>query len=78
MKKNILKFLAIVMIVISMSSCATLFGGQVGACQRTKPVAGQPARQLRVVPLVLDILVFWPSVIVDFGTSAIYVPCDKK
>ena len=78
MKKKVLNFLVIAIIAICLSSCATLFGGQVGECQRTRPAQGQPARQVRVVPLVLDVLIFWPSAIVDFGTGAIYAPCFNK
>jgi len=78
MKKTVLKFTAIVLIAVSLSSCATLFCGPVGECQRTKPAEGQPARQVRVGALILDIILFWPGAVVDFATSAIYRPCDKK
>jgi hypothetical protein len=77
MKKTVLQFVAIVLIATSLSSCATVFGGPVSACQRTKPAAGQPARAVRGGALVADILLFWPGVIVDFATGAIYKPCDK-
>lgn len=63
---------------MSMTSCATLFGGQVSECQRTKPAAGQPQREVRVGALVADILLFAPSAIVDFATGAIYKPCTTK
>lgn len=78
MKKTVLKLTAIVLIAASLSSCATLFCGSVSECQRTKPAEGQPARQVRAGALILDIVLFWPSVIVDFATNAIYKPCDKK
>ena len=77
MKKTVLQFVAIVLIATSLSSCATVFGGPVSACQRTKPAAGQPARAVRGGALVADILLFWPGVIVDFATGAIYKPCAK-
>jgi len=77
MKKTVLKFTAIVLITASLSSCATLFCGPVSECQRTRPLAGQPARQVRAGALILDILLFWPGAIVDFATSAIYKPCGK-
>jgi hypothetical protein len=64
-------------IVLFSSSCATLFGGRVSTCQKTKPNAGEPSRSIRVVALVADIVLFWPSTIVDFATGAIYKPCDK-
>jgi len=78
MKKRILNVLAIVTIAATLSSCATVFGGKVSACQKTKPAAGQPARSVRAGALVADILLFWPGAIVDFATGAIYKPCDKK
>ena len=78
MKKKILNVLTIVTIAATLSSCATVFGGSVSTCQKTKPLAGQPARSVRGVALVADILLFWPGTIVDFATGAIYKPCDKK
>ena len=60
------------------TSCATVFGGQVSTCQRTKPVAPAPSRQVRVGALIADVLLFWPGTIVDFATGAIYKPCGKK
>jgi len=77
MKKKMLKVVAIGLMATSLSSCATLFGGPVSACQRTKPAAGQPARAVRAGALVADILLFWPGAIVDFATGAIYKPCGK-
>jgi len=76
MKKRILNVLAIVIIAVSLSSCATVFGGAVSSCQKTKPAVGQPARSVRGVALVADILLFWPGAIVDFATGAIYKPCN--
>jgi len=78
MKKTLLRISAIVLIAFSLSSCATVFGGRVSECQRTKPAAGQPTRPIRAGALVADILLFWPGTIVDFATGAIYKPCDKK
>ena len=77
MKKNLLRVLAIILSASILSSCATVFGGKVSTCQRTKPAQGQPARAVRPVPLVANILLFWPGVIVDFATGAAYKPCDK-
>ena len=77
MKKNLLSVLAIILSASILSSCATVFGGKVTTCQRTKPAQGQPARAVRPVPLVANILLFWPGVIVDFATGAAYKPCDK-
>jgi len=78
MKKRVFNVIALVLITITLSSCATVFGGKVSECQKTKPAAGQPARSVRGVALVADILLFWPGAIVDFATGAIYKPCDKK
>lgn len=62
---------------LSMSSCATIFGGPVSEYQRTKPAAGQPQRSVRVGALIADIVLFLPSLIVDFATGAIYKPQGK-
>lgn len=77
MKRRILNVLAIIVIAVTLSSCATVFGGTVSECQRTRPAAGQPARTIRAVALVADIILFWPGTIVDFATGAIYKPCGK-
>jgi hypothetical protein len=77
MKKRILHWLAFLLIGITLSSCATVFGGAVSNCQKTKPAPGQPERSVRVVALVADILLFWPGAIVDFATGAIYKPCNN-
>jgi hypothetical protein len=78
MKKILLNVTAVILITCSLSSCATVFGGEVSDCQRTKPVAGQPSRAIRGGALIADILLFWPGVIVDFATGAIYKPCNNK
>ena len=72
MKRKILNVMAIILSASILSSCATVFGGKVSTCQRTKPAQGQPARAVRPVPLVANILLFWPGVIVDFATGAAY------
>lgn len=79
MKKAKITFLAVLLLVaIILPSCATVFGGPVSTCQRTKPAAGEPQRALRAGALVADILLFWPGAIVDFATGAIYKPCTSK
>lgn len=78
MRKTLLKIAACVLIVTQLSSCATVFGGRVSECQRTKPAAGQPARALRAGALIADILLFWPGAIIDFATGAIYKPCSNE
>lgn len=78
MRKKIINVLTAFTIVITLSSCATVFGGKVSECQRTKPATGEPSRAIRGGALVADILLFWPGAIVDFATGAIYKPCDNK
>ena len=77
MKKKILNALAILTIAATLSSCATVFGGRVTDCQRTRPMAGQPSREIRGAALVCDILLFWPGAVIDFATGAIYRPCNN-
>ncbi len=62
---------------IAFSGCATVFGGSVSTCQRTKPADGEPQRKVRAVALIADCVLFLPGVIVDFATGAIYKPCDR-
>ncbi len=78
MKKTMLSISLLAILMGSLSSCATLLGGQVSECQRTKPAPGQPARAVRGGALVADILLFWPGAVVDFATGAIYKPCQSK
>jgi hypothetical protein len=77
MKRRILNLLAMLLIVATLSSCATVLGGRVSQCQRTRPAAGQPTREIRAVALIADVLLFWPGAVVDFATGAIYKPCGK-
>ena len=72
--RKIKKLLAIGFIAIMLSSCATLFGGKVNAHQKTKPGPGEQQRDVRVVALIADIIIFAPALIVDFATGAIYKP----
>jgi hypothetical protein len=71
------KILVIFVSVLSLQSCATMLGGSVTDCQRTKPAEGEPGRKVRTVALIADILIFPPLVIVDFATHSIYKPCRK-
>lgn len=73
LKNATLVALAALCLSASLTSCATLFGGRVTEHQRRKPLPGEPQRQVRPVALIADIL-FWPALIVDFGTGAIYRP----
>lgn len=74
MKKTLINCVIAFVIMSSLSSCATVFGGKVTTAQRTKPLAGEPSRPIRAVALIADILLFWPGAIVDFATGAIYKP----
>jgi hypothetical protein len=78
MKKKISNALAVLTIAVLLSSCATILGGQVSDCQRTRPAAGQPAREVRGAALIADILLFWPGAVIDFATGAIYRPCNTS
>ncbi len=68
------KLITIGLISIMMTSCATIFGGPVTSYQKTKPGPGEQQREVRVVALIADIVLFAPSLIVDFATGAIYKP----
>lgn len=62
-------------LLLTQTSCATIFGGKISDCQRTKPAPGKPARQIRIVPLVLDCVTGLVWLAVDFADGAIYKPC---
>lgn len=74
MKKIFTRCLIALTIASSLSSCATVFGGKITQAQRTPPKAGEPRRAVRAVPLIADIVLFWPGLVVDFITGAIYKP----
>ncbi len=75
--KKASNLLMIVLLMASMSGCATVFGGKVSEYQKTKPNAGETQRDVRVGALIADIILFWPGTIVDFATGAIYKPEGK-
>lgn len=78
MRKLITTFF-LLMLLIEFSSCATVVGGEVSTYQRTKPVAGRPSREVKVVPLVCDVFFLGGvGLIVDFATGAIYKPNPPK
>jgi len=72
--KKLKNAIAIGLVTIMMSSCATVFGGKVTPYQKTKPGPGEQQREVRIGALIADILLFWPGTIVDFATGAIYKP----
>ncbi|MHA8051362.1 hypothetical protein V7S79_09595 [Aquirufa sp. ROCK-SH2] len=75
MKKIIVYSVFLLLGSITLSSCATVLGGPISSCQRTKPAPGRPTRAVRPVALIADIVIFWPFAVVDFATGAIYKPC---
>lgn len=72
--KKIFKITLICALALSMTGCATILGGPVSQYQKTKPAPGQPQREVRVLALIADIVLFLPGTIVDFATGAIYRP----
>jgi hypothetical protein len=74
MRKFTINALASLIMIISLNSCATVFGGRTTVAQKTKPLTGEPSRSIRPVAMIADILLFWPGLIVDFATGAIYRP----
>jgi hypothetical protein len=76
MKKLIIMFAVLMIAIIMLSSCATVLGGRVSSCQRTRPAPEQPAREIRVAALIVDVLIFWPFAIIDIATGAIWKPCE--
>lgn len=71
--------ICILLIIITLPSCATLFGGHIADCQKHKPAEGQPKRKLRPAAMVFDILLgYGTGLIVDFADGAIYKPCEDK
>ena len=72
--KKVKSIIAIGLITTMMTSCATVIGGKVTTQQKTKPRVGEEQRQVRVIALIADIMIFWPVTIVDFATGAIYKP----
>lgn len=78
MKKTILNGMIAILLISSLSSCATVFGGRITAAQRTRPAEGEPHRPIRAVAMIADIVLFWPGLIVDFVTGAIYKPERKE
>jgi hypothetical protein len=72
--KKVKSIIAVGIITIMMSSCATTLGGKVTAHQKRIPKSGEQQREVRVFALFADIAIFWPLAIIDFATGAIYKP----
>jgi hypothetical protein len=75
--KKVMTKVAFGLLIVSMSSCATVFGGKVSDFQRTTPAQGELQRKVRTGALIADIVLFFPAAIVDFATGAIYKPEGK-
>lgn len=75
-----MKKILILLIAVSflLQSCATVFGGRINGCQKSKPKRDEPRRQIRPVSLVADILMgYGVGLIIDFADGAIYKPCGE-
>ena len=71
--------LCTIVLLLEMSSCATIIGGQVTESQRRKPLPGEQARQIKVGALVADAFFFGGlGILIDFATGAIYKPAEKS
>jgi hypothetical protein len=75
--KNTVIALVLVFGLLS-SSCATILGGPISADQKRKPMPGEPQREVRVIALIADLVLFAPGTIVDFATGAIYKPAVSR
>ena len=76
--KKIMLLLCTIVLLLEMSSCATIVGGQVTESQRRKPLPGEQARQIKVGALVADAFFFGGlGILIDFATGAIYKPVEK-
>lgn len=70
MKKQILILLVATFLL---QSCATVLGGKIDNCQKYKP--RNEKRQLRPVPFIANLVLFWPGIFIDLSTNAAYKPC---
>jgi hypothetical protein len=78
MKKMILLITGFILI-LELTSCATIVGGQVTESQRRKPLPGEQSRQIRVGALIADAFFFGGlGILIDFATGAIYKPVEIK
>lgn len=73
--KKIIISIACMAILSTQFGCAVMFGGRIDDCQKKKPVAGQPKRDIRWAAFMADLIIYCPGLLLDFATGAIYVPC---
>jgi hypothetical protein len=73
------KLLVMATTICLFSSCATLCGGKISDCQKTKPQPGQPKRVLRWYTVVPVPPFQWGPVgmLIDVLDGAAYRPCKK-
>lgn len=60
------------------SGCATIFAGGSACHSKPNKKNGEPTRQIRLVPVVLDLMCGGIWLAADFATGAIYKPCAKN
>lgn len=79
MKKSKKTLIVLLFVMIIANSCGTILGGKISQCQKTKPLPGQPSREIRIGALIGDIIFLAPyiTIPVDFATGGIYKPCKK-
>ena len=78
MKKLIILF-SLLVLMLEITSCATIVGGQVTESQRRKPLPGEQSRQIKVGALIADAVFFGGvGILIDFATGAIYKPVLPK
>ena len=76
--KKIILLIAGFILILELTSCATIVGGQVTESQRRKPLPGEQSRQIRVGALIADAVFFGGlGILIDFATGAIYKPVEK-
>jgi len=75
--KKIQSAIALLLVACMLNSCGLILGGKVTECQKKKPLAGEPKRQIRPWVLVADIVLCETVVplVVDLVTGAMYKPC---
>jgi len=78
MKKSLLKISVGIFLLFSLNSCAFVFANKSACHSKPNKSIGEPTRQLRVVPFILDICTGVVPLFIDLGTGAIYKPCAKN
>jgi hypothetical protein len=65
MKKNLVIWAMIAVFIFSATGCATIFYPE---------RQGQVGGRVDIVMLCVDLVIFWPGLVIDFITGAIYLP----